>query len=236
MLWDRKDLEAVETVTEKRGLALAITRCADLSCKLRIAMDLTSFDLIEAGDIEICLVAVTTRKPDIVFLDRRLVANFADFQSRLAQARVTENLPVLPILQDDATEGRSLSLGTQSEVAEIFLKTRAIIRRERPIALRGIRRSGSLILDEHRFKLFFDDRNADLNKIELCLLGPFFDVDNAVLDRQSLEKLAFDGSERKVGTRIVDFQVSRMRRRVKARLGIDPLRSVRGIGYALADV
>ena len=234
MLWDNTGVEPIELVADRRGVAFALTACARLAGHLRSALDLASFDVIVLTDVETCRAAIATGRPDIIFLDERMATNAVDLRTVLAQSRVTESLPVLPISPDGPDDGLTFALTTKSNEIEIFLKTRAILRRERSTALSGKRLGGAFVLDEPRFKLFFADRCADLSKTDLCLLGPFFDVKNTVLDRQSLERLVFETHDRKAGSRIVDFQISRMRRRVKAQLGIDPLRSVRGIGYALA--
>lgn len=236
MLWDKTALEPIRLVSQKRGLALALTQCSHLMDTLARAMDLARFDVIRVDDEAACLAQIATSKPDIVFVDERRVVNTGHFHSRVNQARVTESLPLLPIRQKGNAGLSALSLHQDSLETEIFLKTRALLRHDRHVALRGDRRSGSFILEEPRFKLHFNDKSVDLSKIELCLLGPFFDIDDAVFDRDSLEQLAFPESARKVGSRIVDFKISRIRRRLKAQLGVDPLRSVRGVGYALAKL
>lgn len=223
MLWDKSDVTPVRLVARRRGVAIALTTCRDLTDRIRSALDLACFDVISIESLSKCIAAIATEKPDIILLDARWSANLVALQTTIAQARVTESLPVLPISPDSAQ-------------TEIFLKTRAVLRHERPGALRGQRQSGSLLLDEPRFKLSLAEKSVDLSKPDLCLLGPFFDLEDAVWDRQSIERLLFDGAHRKAGSRIVDFQISRMRRRVKACIGVDPLRSVRGVGYALAKV
>ncbi len=233
MLWDNTCLRPVRVIAEKRGIAIALTACDDLASNLRNALDLACFDVIPLPDMDRMITNIAIRKPDIIFLDERLVANNADTKAGLEKARTTETLPVLSISPASRGETCTLSLSTKSKKTEIFLRTRALIRRERPCALGCQRQNGALLLDEQRFKLSLAGVSVDLNKIEHCLLGPFFDLEDAVLDRQSLELLVFEGNDRKVGSRIVDFQISRMRRRLKAQLNMDPLRSVRGIGYAI---
>lgn len=236
MLWDRSDIEPVKLVAEKRSVAFALTACHGLVERLRIALDLACIDVIAFEEVDKCVAAIASEKPDIVLIDDRVTMKTIELRAKLSDARVTETLPILPIRSGACEDTLSFSLGTHSDTVEIFLKVRALLRRERPTAMRGQRRSGSLTLDEPRFRLFGTEKSADLSKSDLCLLGPFFDVQDGKLDRQSLEQLAFDAGERKVGARIVDFHISRMRRRVKAQLGVDPLRSVRGVGYALSGI
>lgn len=236
MPWDKRHVEPVKLVAQKRGVAFALTACHGLVQRLSAALDLACIDVISFTDAEKCAAAIASEKPDIVLLDERVAVNSIELQAKLATARVTETLPVLPISSGSGDDTFSFSLNTHSDETEIFLKVRALLRRERPAALRGRRQNGSFILDEPRFKLILTEKTADLSKTDLCLLGPFFDVQEGKLDRRSLEQLAFDASDRKVGSRIVDFQISRLRRRVKAQLSVDPLRSVRGVGYALSGM
>lgn len=236
MLWDKIDLEAVEIQSEKRSLALALTSCNELIGQLTSAMDLAGLDLVAVDHEETCLTAITRNKPDIVFADERLIENTTNFQDRVLLARVTESLPILPIKRVKLDEMSSLGINLQSPVIEIFLKARALLRMERPSALTSKRLRGAFVLDEPRFKLCFQDKSADLSKAELCLIGPFFDVGYGVLDRTLIEQLALSDDADKFVDRIVDFKISRMRRRLKVQLGIDPLQSVRGIGYALANI
>lgn len=236
MLWDKSDVRLVRLVAEKRGVAFALTASRELIERLNVALDLACIDVISFQEADKCAEAIAIVKPDIVLLDERIAMNPTALQSMLSAARVTDSLPILPIRSVDCTDTHSFSLSTQSDKVEIFLKVRALLRRERPAALRGRRQCGSLTLDEPRFKLFLSEESVDLSKSDLCLLGPFFDVQDGKLDRLSLEQLAFDASDRRVGSRIVDFQICRLRRRVKSRLAVDPIRSLRGIGYALVQV
>lgn len=236
MLWDRSDVEPVKLVAKTRGVAFALTDCRGLVERLRVALDLACFDVIAFENAEECAASIASEKPDIVLVDERVTINAGELEARLANARVTETLPVLVMRVGGCEDTQLFSLSIQSDEIEIFLKVRALLRRERPTALRGRRIHGSLTLDEPSFKLFLAEKSADLSKADLCLLGPFFDVLDGKLDRHFLEQLAFDASDRKVGSRIVDFQISKMRRRVKAQLFVDPLRSVRGVGYALSNV
>lgn len=233
MLWDRPDIEVTRRNVEKRGLALLLTECGDLEMSIRHSMDLAGFDVSATADIDRLLSVVATRRPDLVFLDHRLTRGHDDLDRRLDRARTTHTLPVLPIRSSMCQVAGQPSLGTCSGKVEILLKAQALLRRERPTALRGHRHHGRFVLDESRFKLFLANQSADLSKSELCLLGPFFDVAKGILDRETIEQLALDPSHRTSNRRAVDFHISRMRRRIRTQLNIDPIRSIRGKGYAL---
>ena len=116
-----------------------------------------------------------------------------------------------------------------------FLAIRSLIRRERPALLRQLRQAGAFVLDEDQFRLYRGSRSAVLSKADACLFGPFFDVTDAVFERPLLAELAFVQRHWKPGGRAIDVQISRARRNIKRQLGHDPLRAVRGVGYALND-
>ncbi len=233
MLWDKQNLEPVELTPDRCGLALALALRGDLPAGLRQGVDRAGFDLVGIDAIETCLTLVQTEKPDAVFFDETLVKGTPGFRDRLARARATETLPVMPIRPADDRNDTALALTPRSGEIEVFLKTRALLRRARPSALRGKRHIGRYVLDESGFKVSIGDRCALLSKTDLCILGPFFDIRNGVYDRRSLECLAFAGNDWKRGSRSIDAHISRVRRHVRNQIRIDPLRPVRGIGYAL---
>lgn len=234
MLWDNPDLQIVELHSDRRGLALALVSSGALPGTIRTALDLAGFDVLTVEGVDACLTDIALRKPDVVLYDLDTLDAGVDFPQQVAQARVTETLPILAISENSAlAQGPDLS--ASSTETEVFLKLRALLRRERPIALRGKRQSGPFVLDEPGFRLSCDGAQADISKTDLCLLGPFFDVRDAVFDRQSLECLSFASHARQPGNRSIDVYISRMRRHVRAQTGIDPLRSIRGIGYALSE-
>jgi two-component system phosphate regulon response regulator PhoB len=236
MLWDKGSVLPVKPSGERHALAFVLTASADLFARLTLALDLAGIRIVSFQDVETCAAAIPCERPDIVLVDERLAVNRLNLRDKLADVRTTETLPVLPIQSDNSDATVPYSLGPDSDVTEIFLKVRALLRRERPAALYGRRHSGSLVLDEPQFRLFLADRHADLSKTELCLLGPFFDVQGGQLDRQSLEELTANLCDKKLGPRNIDFQLSRLRRRLKVQLGIDPLQSIRGVGYILSGV
>lgn len=156
-----------------------------------------------------------------------------DVRGEVALARTTETLPVLMLTDEKPTDQRELQLC--ASVVEAFLVVRASLRRERPAALRGSRTYGALTLDEPGFRLNYIETSIALSRAEVAVLGPFFDVPGAVFDREILARLFIQGQPWNGNTRLVDVQISRVRRRVKQELGFGLLKSVRGQGYVLVS-
>ena len=112
------------------------------------------------------------------------------------------------------------------------LHLRALMRRCRPVALTGRQRVGALVLDEAGLTLSDAAGHATLSLEDMRLIGPLFDVPGAVWSREALLGMAY-GAQTLNGLRTVDVKLNRARRRLRAALGQDPVRSVRGAGYIL---
>ncbi|MCZ4352857.1 winged helix-turn-helix domain-containing protein [Roseovarius aestuarii] len=233
MLWDKPDLHVVAVQSGRRSLAVVLVSAHGLPSVIAYALDLAGFDIVVFDDARRCLDEIPVRRPDIVVFDTAMVQPGHNFHDDVATARITETLPVLEISPDSDSASNAQMLTPTSGEVEAFLKIRALLRRERPSALLGKRKNGPITLDEPGFRLCLEQGCAEISKTDLNILGPFFDVQDAIFDRQSLECLALKGSDWRPGSRSIDTYISRLRRRVDAQLGFDPLRAVRGVGYAL---
>jgi two-component system, OmpR family, phosphate regulon response regulator PhoB len=231
MHWDNTRVLPVDPAQDRRRALMLWLSPDGPPAAIAKACDLAAIDMVEARQIDAGLAAIALHRPDIVVSDLALTEACDSFANRVAAQRTTETLPML----DYATQaGTGHALCRTTSVTHAFLTIRAQLRRERPCALKGMRQAGPFQLDEPGFKLRHGTACAGLSKSDLCILGPFFDVADVVFDRISLERLSFARDEKDRKSRSIDAHVSRMRRHVKAQLGVDPLRSVRGIGYALA--
>ena len=129
-----------------------------------------------------------------------------------------------PILMDEVT--------INDTPARLALRMRALIRRCRPQALTGRRSWGALALDEACMTFSVSGRKVALRRELLTVLGAMMDAPDRVWQRADLHLLVF-GQGSPNDMRAIDMRVSRTRRVVKAALGVDPVRTVRGVGYAL---
>lgn len=235
MLWDDPclrftDLSPAQPSARRQGLVWGAWPRGDLAHAAAMA----GLDLAQVGAFDGLLSAIARSRPDIVFLGSGdAITHPREVLDAIDAARTTETLPVLAIAASTGLPDLPECLAPDCSVTEAFLVIRALLRRERPSALDGIRHAGAFTLDEARFQLAFDGRTAALNKTDICLLGPFFDLPGAVFDRLSLERLAFGGRHRKAGGRSVDACISRTRRAVRDQIGQDPLHAIRGQGYRL---
>ena len=185
--------------------------------------------------------AISAERSDYVLLGRGL--GLADV-GHLRQAMHTATLGVIVLRgtaqPDDAIDAippqiEVVSLDPAEDLNAFTLHLRALMRRCRPVALGGRLAAGDVTLDEAAMTLSTPVATAALSLEDFRLLGPLFDVPGQVWPREGLLKLAY-GAQTANGLRTVDVKLNRTRRRLRAALGLDPVRSVRGSGYILDPV
>lgn len=231
MLWDKTHILPVDASDQARAL---LFWCAldHPPAAISRACDLAAIDIMHTTELAACLAIIARRKPDLLVHDLALTAGNPDFAASVVRHRSTASLPLLAYHCGTEPQITPAPLTRQTSETDAFLTIRSFLRRDRPVALNSSRQNGVFILDEVRFTLGYGDALAKISKADLCMLGPFFDLADVVFDRPTLARLALSATG--ATTWSIDRLISRTRRNVKTQLGIDPLRSVRGIGYALA--
>jgi hypothetical protein len=124
------------------------------------------------------------------------------------------------------------AVGRDAGAFEVALVLRALMRRTRPQAMVGRTTWHDLGFDEACLTFSVRDRAVALSLEAAGVLGLMMDDPDRVWDRATLHRLVF-GSGSVNDIRSIDMRISRARRLVSAALGCDPIRTVRGIGYAL---
>jgi two-component system phosphate regulon response regulator PhoB len=180
--------------------------------------------------------AVSERRPDYVLLGGGLSQTDID---HLRAAMHTAALGVVILRAAPQPGDLPGAIPPQIEIEPLHpslglngfaLHLRALMRRCRPVALGGRRSAGGVTLDEAAMTLSNGVATAPLSLEDFRLLGPLFDVPGQVWPREALLRLAY-GAQSANGLRTVDVKLNRTRRRLRAALGHDPVRSVRGAGY-----
>jgi two-component system alkaline phosphatase synthesis response regulator PhoP len=91
-------------------------------------------------------------------------------------------------------------------------------------------RVGDTEIDLERCEVTQDGRLVDVTASEFRLLAALVQAGGRVLSKDRLLEVLWDFAETEVGTRAVDMHISRLR----AKLGHQLIRTVRGMGYRLA--
>jgi two-component system phosphate regulon response regulator PhoB len=117
-------------------------------------------------------------------------------------------------------------------VAELLARVRAQLRRVRPSTVGQVLEFEDIVLDAETHRV---TRGGDLLKLgptEFRLLAALMEKPGRVWSREQLLDRVW-GRDIFVDTRTVDVHVGRLRKALMARGGADPLRTVRGAGYAI---
>jgi len=111
-------------------------------------------------------------------------------------------------------------------------RVRAQLRRVRPAAAGLQLTYDDILLDSETHKVFRDGTALRLGPTEFRLLATFMEKPGRVFSREQLLDRVW-GRDIYVDTRTVDVHVGRLRKALCQHGGGDPLRTVRGAGYAL---
>jgi len=185
--------------------------------------------------------------PALVVLDVGLpdVSGFEVFR----RLRETSDVPVvfLTARSDEIDRVVGLELGADDYVAKPF-SPRELVARVRGILRRASRTapsastpgaatiaSGPIVVDEGRMQVRYYGRALELSRYEYGLLKTLAARPGHVFTREALlDRVWGDDSESM--DRTVDAHVKTLRAKMKAIApGIDPIRTLRGSGYALAE-
>ncbi|MBW6507676.1 MAG: phosphate regulon transcriptional regulator PhoB [Rhodobacteraceae bacterium] len=199
------------------------------------------YEVITATNGEEALLVVGERSPDLVVLDWMMPQVSGLEVCRRLKARVaTRDLPVLMLSarSEEADKVRGLETGADDYVskpyalAELMARVRALLRRTRPAAVGQVLEWGDIRLDPETHRVTRADVGLKLGPTEFRLLSTFLERPGRVWSREQLLDRVW-GREIYVDTRTVDVHVGRLRKVLARAGGADPIRTVRGAGYAL---
>ena len=226
----------VKDTVNRPAIVFGRHRIAETDAKT--ALRCAGLSLMTARTKDDLLHQIGLEKPDLVVVfGSKDGHESASLLTDINASRTTEKMPVLFIsdarIQSAGTHANFDRVSPDSGVFEMFLAVRALLRRERPWILQEARAYGALQLDEARFRLVYGHETAALGKLDLNILGPFFDAPGHVFDRRTLQRLAYGYGRWKKGSRLIDAGVCRTRGLLMEHLGFDPIQTVRGVGYRL---
>jgi len=117
-------------------------------------------------------------------------------------------------------------------IVELMARVRTQLRRTRPAAA-GLRLEfDDIVLDAETHRVTRDGSEVKLGPTEFRLLSTLMEKPGRVWSREQLLDRVW-GRDIYVDTRTVDVHIGRLRKSLTMAGGGDPLRTVRGAGYAL---
>ncbi|WP_438989954.1 phosphate regulon transcriptional regulator PhoB [Lentibacter sp.] len=199
------------------------------------------FDVLEAADGEEALLMAHEAMPDLVLLDWMLPhVSGLEVCRRLKSGKATRALPVIMLSarSEELDKVRGLETGADDymvkpySVAELMARVRKELRRTRPASVGEELSFGDIVLDAGSHRVSRAGDEIKLGPTEFRLLAAFLENQGRVLSREQLLDRVW-GRDIYVDTRTVDVHIGRLRKALMQGGGDDPLRTVRGAGYAL---
>ena len=187
------------------------------------------------------LLLVDEDPPDIIVLDW-MMPNLSGIEvcRRLKIRPETRNIPIIMLSArtEEVDKVRGLETGADDyvikpySVIELMARVRSQLRRVRPSTVGQQLNYDDIMLDSETHKVCRGTDELKLGPTEFRLLSAFMEKPGRVWSREQLLNRVW-GRDVYVDTRTVDVHVGRLRKALIQYGGDDPLRTVRGVGYAL---
>jgi len=187
--------------------------------------------------------AITEEMPDLVLLDWMLPGLSGIEVCRMLRARPeTQSLPVIMLTArgEEAERVRGLATGADDyivkpfSVPEVMARIRSLLRRVNPEAVSDVLLRGDITLDRVKKRVSRNSRDITLSPTEFRLLEYLMQAPGRVFSRaQLLDRVWGDTGD--IDERTVDVHVGRLRKSLSRGRETDPLRTVRGTGYAFDE-
>lgn len=222
-------------------LVLVVDDEAAQRAMLSYNIEAAGYRVITAADGEEALLRVQEEGPDIVLLDWMLPRlSGIEVCRQLKVRQETRDIPVIMVSArtEEADRVRGLETGADDyvlkpySVAELLARLKANLRRARPAAAGQVLEVGDISLDPERHRVHRDGIELHLGPTEYRILATFMERPGRVWSREQLLDRVW-GQNIHVDLRTVDVHIGRLRKALRKNGGSDPIRTVRGAGYAL---
>ena len=194
-----------------------------------------------ARDGEEALLIIAEEAPDIIVLDW-MMPNISGIEvcRRIKSKPETRSTPVIMLSarSEEVDKVRGLETGADDyvvkpySVIELMARVRTQLRRVRPSSLGQQLAFDDIILDCETHKVTRGKDELKLGLTEFRLLTTFMEKPGRVWSRDQLLDRVW-GRGIYVDIRTVDVHIGRLRKALSQYGGADPIRTVRGVGYAL---
>jgi two-component system, OmpR family, phosphate regulon response regulator PhoB len=204
-------------------------------------LEAEGFRVTTAGNGEDGLMMVQEDPPDVMVLDWMLPSVSGIEVCRQLKARAeTRDMPIIMLSarSEEVDKVRGLETGADDyvvkpyAVSELLARVRTQLRRVRPSTVGQVLVFDDIQLDAETHRVTRLGEQLKLGPTEFRLLATLMEKPGRVWSREQLLDRVW-GRDIYVDTRTVDVHVGRLRKVLMQNGGADPLRTVRGAGYAL---
>ncbi len=204
-------------------------------------LEAEGFRVASAATGDDALLLVDEETPDVIVLDWMLPGvSGIEICRRLKTRPATRAVPIIMLSarSEEVDRVRGLETGADDymvkpfSVVELMARVRAQLRRTRPAAVGERLEYQDIALDAETHRVTRGGQALKLGPTEFRLLSTFMEKPGRVWSRDQLLDRVW-GRDIYVDTRTVDVHIGRLRKALRQHGGDDPIRTVRGAGYAL---
>ena len=208
---------------------------------LRLALEMSDFECVEAQDIHEAYRFITDDAPDIVLLDWMLPGGSGiELLRRLKKEEALQSLPVIMLTaktqEDNIIQG--LEVGADDYMTkpfvprELIARIKALLRRTSSDQEGDALKVGDLVLDIVSHRVLLENKPLEMGPTEFRLLHFFMTNPERVYSRAQLLDRVW-GANVYVEERTVDVHIRRLRKALNAANAayVDLIQTVRGTGY-----
>ena len=204
-------------------------------------LEAEGFSVQTADNGEDAMLLIAESPPDLILLDWMMPhVSGIEVCRRLRARPETRGIPIIMLSarSEEMDKVRGLETGADDyvikpySVAELMARLRAHLRRTRSAAATDMLEWQDIRLDSETHKVWRGEALLKLGPTEFRLLTTFLEKPGRVFSRETLLDRVW-GRDIYVDSRTVDVHIGRLRKALMQGGGDDPLRTVRGAGYAL---
>jgi two-component system phosphate regulon response regulator PhoB len=214
-----------------------------LTLLLRYNLEAAGYDVESVARGDEADLRLRESVPDLVILDWMLPGvSGIELCRRLRSRPETRQLPIVMLTArgEESERVRGLSTGADDyvvkpfSVPELLARVAALLRRASPERVADVLGFGDIAIDREKKRVTRGGRPIDLGPTEYRLLEFLMERPGRVFSREQLLDGVW-GSDIYIDERTVDVHVGRLRKALNRGDEADPIRTVRGSGYALDD-
>ena len=216
---------------------------AALTMLLRYNLEAARYTVDTASRGDEAEIKLRESPPDLVILDWMLPGlSGIEICRRLRARAETRQIPIIILTArgEESERVRGLATGADDyivkpfSVPELIARVNALLRRAAPEKVTDVLCFGDLEMDREKRRVSRAGRAIELGPTEYRLLEYLMERPGRVFSREQLLDGVW-GRDIYIDERTVDVHIGRLRRALNRDSEIDPIRTVRGAGYALND-
>jgi two-component system phosphate regulon response regulator PhoB len=214
-----------------------------LTLLLRYNLEAEGYEVETAARGDEAEIRLKESTPDLVVLDWMLPGmSGIELCRRLRTRTATERMPIIMLTArgEESERVRGLATGADDyivkpfSVPELIARIRALLRRANPERVASLLGAGDIELDREKKRVSRGGREVHLGPTEFRLLEFLMQSSGRVFSREQLLDGVW-GRDIYIDERTVDVHVGRLRRALNRGRAADPIRTVRGAGYAFDE-